>query len=529
MKVLKILLLIISFLLVTSTVNAITTYGEWQNKLSSIAINNSEQVYFDYALFSINPPINYNIKIYDNAGNLIKTLIQSYSNSNFVSNRYYVTQTDYVKEGIYKIIIQGSDNRNDESSTILILQINPVIKVNNAPILNSIGNKQINEGQLLQFTITATDPDNDILTLIARNLPLGARFIDNGSGNSVFSWQTNFNDAGLYNIRFIVSDSRLTDFEDIIITVIDVFQNTPPTIVINAPIQNEIISGNYNIRWTANDIDQDPVTLDIKIEYYNYNLNNWFVLEDLQDNNDGILTWNTNQVANGNYQLRITARDNYNATAMAIVSLFAVSNIIIQNNNPIIISNPILNAFVGQLYNYDVNAFDPDNDPITYLLITFPTGMNINSNNGLISWTPNNIGNYNVIVRVNDNRGGFAQQSFIINVAQAPVPPIPPAPVPQPSKITEKHSFIISNLILKQNKNDLNIFINIINKGNNKEDIKLVIKDIFKGKVIQDNIKLDINDGTWKVMTLKNIGKGRHIIKIEATSKAFKASRYAFI
>ena len=527
MKILKILLLIVSFLLITNSVSAITSYGEWQNKLNSITINNGEQIYFDYALFSMNPLISYSIKMYEGNLNLIKTFVDSFSNNNFVSDRYHITQADYAKEGTYKIIIWGSDNVNDESSTILTLQVNPVIKVNNAPILNPIGNKQTNEGQLLQLTVTATDPDNDPITLITRNLPIEADFTDNGNGNGVFNWQPNFNDAGLYNIRFIASDGKLTNFENVIITVIDVFQNTPPTIVINAPIQNEIISGNYNIRWAANDIDQAPATLDIKIEYYNYNLNNWFVLEDSQDNNDGSLTWNTNQVSNGNYQVRITARDNYNATATAIVSLFAVSNIIIQNNNPVITSIPTLNAFAEQLYNYDVNAFDPDNDPITYSLINFPTGMNINSNNGLISWTPNNIGNYNIIVRVNDNKGGFAQQSFIINVVQAPVPPIPP--VPQPSKITEKHSFIISNLILKQNKNDLNIFVNIVNKGNNKEDIKLLVKDIFRGNVIQDNIKLDINEGTWKMMTLKNIGKGKHIIKIEAISKAFKATKYAFV
>src|SRR3989344_3350012 len=163
MKILKLLMLIVSFLLFANVASAITTYAEWENEQSSTTINNGQQTYFDYALFSVNPPINYNIKMYNNNDILIKTLIQdTHSNENFISTRYFITQQDYITEGNYKIAIQGMDNLQDESSTILTLKVN-LVTVNNAPVLNPIGNKIINEGQLLQFTITAIDPDNDPL------------------------------------------------------------------------------------------------------------------------------------------------------------------------------------------------------------------------------------------------------------------------------------------------------------------------------------------------------------------------------
>src|SRR3989338_7609494 len=52
---------------------------------------------------------------------------------------------------------------------------NPVnFIIGSPPILNTIGNKSIDEGRFLQFRISATDPDGNPLTYIASNLPPGA-------------------------------------------------------------------------------------------------------------------------------------------------------------------------------------------------------------------------------------------------------------------------------------------------------------------------------------------------------------------
>lgn len=48
--------------------------------------------------------------------------------------------------------------------------------INCPPVLDSIGAKSVNEGELLEFTITATDPDGDDLTYAAGGLPAGASF-----------------------------------------------------------------------------------------------------------------------------------------------------------------------------------------------------------------------------------------------------------------------------------------------------------------------------------------------------------------
>jgi PKD repeat protein len=87
------------------------------------------------------------------------------------------------------------------------------------------------------------------------------------------------------------------------------------------------------------------------------------------------------------------------------------------NHEPVINSNPDTSAIIGQLYNYDVNANDPDEDTLTYSLDTSPSGMSINSFSGLISWTPEYDGDFNVVVKVSDGEL-FDSQSFVITVNQ---------------------------------------------------------------------------------------------------------------
>src|SRR5207253_9806945 len=62
-----------------------------------------------------------------------------------------------------------------------------VTEVNQAPVLGAIGNRSVNEGQLLTFTISATDADvpANALTFSATGLPTGA-ICD--SATRTFSW-----------------------------------------------------------------------------------------------------------------------------------------------------------------------------------------------------------------------------------------------------------------------------------------------------------------------------------------------------
>src|SRR3990172_1463973 len=87
---------------------------------------------------------------------------------------------------------------------------------NTAPVLNSIGDKNVNEGSNLTFTISAYDYNNNTLSYSASGLPTGATF---NSSTQVFSWIPDYSQFGIYYVTFSVSDGSLSDSETVAINV----------------------------------------------------------------------------------------------------------------------------------------------------------------------------------------------------------------------------------------------------------------------------------------------------------------------
>jgi len=127
---------------------------------------------------------------------------------------------------------------------------------NQPPVLASIGNKSVVEEELLEFTISATDPETDPLTYTASNLPSGANF---DSGTRTFSWTLGIGQAGSYpNVHFEVTDGEFIDSEDITITVDDGVNFAPVMQSIGAKAVDEGSLLQFIV--SATDSDGDPLT-----------------------------------------------------------------------------------------------------------------------------------------------------------------------------------------------------------------------------------------------------------------------------
>jgi len=85
---------------------------------------------------------------------------------------------------------------------------------------------------------------------------------------------------------------------------------------------------------------------------------------------------------------------------------------------PVITSTPVTIATVGELYSYDVDA--SGYPPPTYALTTYPSGMTIDPNTGLIEWTPGAAGEFNVDVKASNGQPPDVNQGFTITVTAAP-------------------------------------------------------------------------------------------------------------
>ncbi len=117
-------------------------------------------------------------------------------------------------------------NRNDPLYGEVVRSLNamyPFVPSNQDPVLNPVGSKIVNEGQLLTFVVSGSDLNNDPLTFDTGNiapLPSGAAF---SQATATFSWTPNFNQAGAYQVTFYVRDPfGAYDSEQITITVADV-------------------------------------------------------------------------------------------------------------------------------------------------------------------------------------------------------------------------------------------------------------------------------------------------------------------
>jgi hypothetical protein len=133
-----------------------------------------------------------------------------------------ITLTAGTEGGACSLTLSGVVVGDANGQSVPVSVINGQVAINQPPVLSTIGDKSVNEGQLVTFTISATDQDGDTLTYSASGLPSGASF---SPSTRTFSWIPRYNQAGTYAVHFEVSDGHYTDPEDINITVVQLYED----------------------------------------------------------------------------------------------------------------------------------------------------------------------------------------------------------------------------------------------------------------------------------------------------------------
>ncbi|MBS1213204.1 MAG: hypothetical protein H6R26_1821 [Proteobacteria bacterium] len=109
--------------------------------------------------------------------------------------------------GTYSVTFTAKDKPADVAKSLLTSQTVSISVVpasssaNHAPVLDVIPSPQTaTVGQALQFTVTASDPDDDNLKYLAANLPAGASLVENGmvdgKWKATFSWTPTADQTG---------------------------------------------------------------------------------------------------------------------------------------------------------------------------------------------------------------------------------------------------------------------------------------------------------------------------------------------
>lgn len=128
---------------------------------------------------------------------------------------------------------------------------------NQAPVLDPVGDKTVDEGSELAFQVTASDGDQDPLSFSLDTIITDHSFTDNGDGTADFSWTPGSEDAGTHQATFEVFDGNGgSDSETITITVQDTTQ-TSPAINITDPQDGATISDPENGLSVTGDYDPE--------------------------------------------------------------------------------------------------------------------------------------------------------------------------------------------------------------------------------------------------------------------------------
>jgi VCBS repeat-containing protein len=75
-------------------------------------------------------------------------------------------------------------------------------------------------------------------------------------------------------------------------------------------------------------------------------------------------------------------------------------------------------------FSYQAAAVDPDGDTLRWSLLAGPAGATIDAATGRLTWKAGGPGRYDFAIRVEDGRGGAAEQRFTLEVRATALPPV---------------------------------------------------------------------------------------------------------
>jgi len=312
----------------------------------------------------------------------------------FVKNSYLV---DYEQVMIYELEVKIQDNEIIEKSDVVILTVN-ITDVNEAPHLNDINlsteENKISGTEILQFQ--GQDPEKSPLTynIISGN-DLGAFKVEE---NKLIIDDELFIDYE-QNKEFILtiqcSDGLLNCEAGVSITITNLNDNTPKFNTI--PTKKWNTGEQYEYIIEVSDLDGD------KLKIIGEDLPEWMNLSDTKDN-VAKLSFIASKNQAGLYPIELVIHENEVYTGVTQSFDF---NLIPVNAIPEFASIPVEHAVVDEIYNYEIELMDFDEDELTIVGKKIPEWLSIqkkDNNHHVLSGIPTakNLGDNTIILELND-------------------------------------------------------------------------------------------------------------------------------
>lgn len=299
---------------------------------------------------------------------------------------------------------------------LLVFALPAAAQVNQPPTLVAPTEFQRDPGQTLLFNINTSDPDGDVVTLEAANVPAGATFRLDGNGNGFFFWVPAAEDEGFYTVTLIATDDGtpvLSTTGEVAITIGD--PNLPPVL---APIgdQDALVGNLLMFPLDAADPDADPLA---------FSASPGVAGSVIRDNGDGTGSFEYTPTAAdvGNHGVTFIVSDGFDTDEETIVISVGEVNV-----PPVL--QPIGNrqSELGTPIEIALMAADPDGDALVFTVDGLPEGLSLTDRGdgtGQISGTPVAAGVYEMTVTVTDDGvpPEAALETFELDVREPPAAP----------------------------------------------------------------------------------------------------------
>ncbi len=297
--------------------------------------------------------------------------------------------------GLHKVVIQAMD----QQAAVTLQDFDVTVRGSNLPpVIASIPNTIGMTGRVYTYTIRASDPEGGQLTYTLLSSS-GDMTIDS---SGVVRWTPTAGELGQANIAIRVADEQgATTDQTYSIAVSAALPNQSPNIT-SQPLLIATVDREYRYQVTAT----DPEGTSVRFAFLE--VPNGMVINE----NTGLITWTSNLAGIGRVTVLVSDLDGGESEQSFEVTVRE------SNLPPTINSSPITTVSAGETYRYNLNAVDPNSDPLTYSVTSGPSRLVIDSF-GRITWPTNlaDTGSQHVKVTVADDSGATTVQEYDIVLA----------------------------------------------------------------------------------------------------------------
>uniref|UniRef100_C6E385 PKD domain containing protein n=1 Tax=Geobacter sp. (strain M21) TaxID=443144 RepID=C6E385_GEOSM len=253
-----------------------------------------------------------------------------------------------------------------------------VTKTNQAPVLTAPAAQTSAQGAAASLQIAASDANGDSLSYSATGLPDGLSI---NSSTGLISGTVSYAAALTNTVTVTATDGTAP----VSITFTWSVTKTNQAPVLTTP-------GNQS-DYTGDAISLPIIATDSNGDTLSYSASN-LPLGLSINSSTGVISGTISSSANSSYSVTISVSDGSLSTSIN----FTWS---VTGHTLTITSSPSKTAREDRTYTYQARATDSLGNPLTWSLVTPPSGMTISST-GYVSWRPSNKGTYRINVKVSD-------------------------------------------------------------------------------------------------------------------------------